>query len=70
MLHEYCSYLAVARCKGSLAQHGETGGAVSGGAVIPDPACVFGFISGWDSPSMQEEHHVSQLSDHCAIGQL
>ncbi len=70
MLCEYCSYLAVAWREGSLAEHGETGGAVPGGAVVSDPACVLGFIGGVDSPSLQEEHHVSHLSDHRAVGQL
>ena len=70
MLCKYSSYLAVAWHEGSLAEHGETGGAVLDGAVVSDSACVFGFISGVDSPSLQEEHHVSHLSDHCTIGQL
>lgn len=70
MLCEYCSYLAVAWCEGSLVEHGETGGAVPGGAVVSDPACVFCFICGLDSPSLQEQHHVPHLSDHRAIGQL
>lgn len=63
-------YLAVAWHEGSLAEHGEAGGAVPRGAVVSDPACVFGFICGGDSPSLQEERHVSHLSDYCAIGQL
>lgn len=70
ILCEYCGYLAVAWHEGSLVEHGETGGAVPGGAVVADPARVFGFICGLDSPSLQEQHHVSNLSDHGAIGKL
>lgn len=63
------SHLAVARRERSLAEHGEAGGAVPGGAVVSDPAHVFGLVGGVDSPSLQEEHHVSHLSDHGAVGQ-
>lgn len=63
-------YLAVARCERSLAEHGETGGTVPCGTVVPDPACVFSLIRSVHSPRLQEQHHVSHLSDHGAIGQL
>ena len=56
--------------EGSLAEHGETGGAVPDGAVVSDSARVFGFVGGLDPPCLQEEPHVSHLSDHGAIGQL
>lgn len=57
-------------CKSSLAEHGETGGAVPGGAVVPDPSHMLGFISGVDTPGLQEEHHILNLFDHSAIGKL
>lgn len=56
--------------EGSLAEHGETGGAVSGGAVVSDPSHMLGFISGVDPPGLQEEHHVHELFDHSAVGKL
>jgi len=58
------------RCEGPLAKHRETGGAVPDGAIVSDPTRVFGLICGVDSPRLQEEHHVSNLSDHCAVGKL
>lgn len=60
----------MAWCEGSLVEHGETGGAVPSGAVVSNPPCVFSIISSLDSPSLKEQHHVSHLSDYCAIGQL
>lgn len=56
--------------EGSLAEHGETGGAVSGGAVVSDPSHVLGFVSGVDPPGLEEEHHVRDLFDHGAVGKL
>lgn len=56
--------------EGSLAEHGETGGAVPGGAVVSDPSHMLAFIAGVDPPGLQEEHHVRDLSDHSAIGEL
>lgn len=60
----------MARCESSLVEHRQTSGAVPGGAVVSDPAHVLGFICGVHSPGLQEEHHVSHLSDHSAVGQL
>lgn len=64
------SYFTVAWCEGSLAEHGETGGAVPSGAVISDPSHMLALIAGVDSPGLQEEHHVPDLFDHSAIGKL
>lgn len=57
-------------CKCSLLQHRKTGRAVLDGAVVSDPARVFGLIRGVDSPRLQEEHHVSHFPDHSAVRQL
>lgn len=64
------AYFTMAWCEGSLAEHGETGGAVPGGAVVPDPSHMLAFISGVDPPGLQEEHHVPDLFDHSAVGKL
>lgn len=66
----YCSYLAVAGREGSLAQHGQAGGAVLNSAVVSDSACVFRFVGGVNPPSLKKEPHVPHLSNHCTIGQL
>lgn len=57
-------------CEGSLAKHREAGGAVPCGAVVSNPACVFGLIRQLDSPRLQKEHHVSYLPDHRAVRQF
>lgn len=58
------------RRESSLAEHGQTGGAVPNGAVVSNAARVFGLIGGLDSPRLQKQHHVPHLSDHRAVGQL
>lgn len=66
----HSSYFTVACREGSLVEHGETGGAVPGGAVFSDPAHMLGFITGVDPPGLEEEHHVHDLFNHSAIGKL
>lgn len=61
--------LVVASGERPLVEHGETFGAVSGGAVVSHSAEVICILCGVHHPPVQKHWDVLNIPDHCTIGQ-